>query len=141
MQTLEQLFPDMNWHPTFIRSPKRARPFFYRIDFIWLVPIIGACSYFFYPYGLLSLLLIPLTILLGIWQHKTAGYQIDGKQLAMQYRVFSRITLIMEKNAFNLLKVHNRTFKKKECYVYKSNRHVRSNWHYGKCIQFRATRC
>ncbi|WP_155593202.1 PH domain-containing protein [Lysinibacillus cavernae] len=97
MQTLEQLFPEMNWNPTFIRSPKRARPFFYRIDFIWLVPIIGACGYFFYPFGLLSLLLIPLTILLGVWQHKTAGYQIEGKQLAMQYRVFSRITLIMEK--------------------------------------------
>ncbi len=97
MQTLEDLFPDMNWNPSFTRPPKKARPFFYRIDFIWLVPIIGACSYFFYPYGLLSLLLIPLTILLGVWQHKTAGYQIDGKQLALQYRVFSRITLIVEK--------------------------------------------
>jgi len=97
MESLEHLFPEMNWYPSFTRSPKKARPFFYRIDFIWLVPIIGACSYFFYPYGLLSLLLIPLTILLGIWQHKTAGYQIDGKQLALQYRVFSRVTLIIEK--------------------------------------------
>lgn len=114
MQTLEQLFPDMNWHPTFIRSPKRARPFFYRIDFIWLVPIIGACSYFFYPYGLLSLLLIPLTILLGIWQHKTAGYQIDGKQLAMQYRVFSRITLIMEKKRIQSIESTQSYFQKRK---------------------------
>ncbi|KOS63375.1 PH domain-containing protein [Lysinibacillus sp. FJAT-14222] len=97
LPTLEQLFPDMNWRPEFIHSPKRARPFFYRIDFVWLIPIIGACSYFLYPYGLLSLFLIPLTILLGIWQHKTAGYMIDGKQLTMQYRIFSRITLFMEK--------------------------------------------
>lgn len=97
LQTLEQLFPEMNWRPEFIRTPKRARSFFYRIDFIWLIPIIGACSYFLYPYGLLSLLLIPVTILLGIWQHKTAGYKIDRKQLTMQYRVFSRITIFMEK--------------------------------------------
>ncbi len=110
----------MNWHPEFIHSPKRARPFFYRIDFIWLIPIIGACSYFLYPYGLLSLLLVPLTILLGIWQHKTAGYMIDGKQLTMQYRVFNRITFFYgEKNVYNLLKVLKRISKKrKKCYVY-----------------------
>lgn len=114
MQTLEQLFPDMNWHPTFTRSPKRARPFFYRIDFFWLVPIIGAAIYFFYPYGLLSLLLIPLTILLDIWQHKTAGYQIDGKQLAMQYRVFSRITLIMEKKRIQSIESTQSYFQKRK---------------------------
>lgn len=114
MQTLEQLFPEMNWHPAFIRSPKRARPFFYRIDFIWLVPIIGAGSYFLYPYGLLSLLLIPLTILLGVWQHKTAGYQIDGKQLAMQYRVFSRTTLIMEKKRIQSITSTQSYFQKRK---------------------------
>ncbi len=114
MQTLEQLFPDMNWQPTFTRSPKRARPFFYRIDFFWLVPIIGASIYFFYPYGLLSLLLIPLTILLGIWQHRTAGYQIDGKQLAMQYRVFSRITLIMEKKRIQSIESTQSYFQKRK---------------------------
>ena len=32
IQTLEQLFPDMNWHPTLIRSPK-GQGRFYRIDF------------------------------------------------------------------------------------------------------------
>ncbi len=114
LHTLEQLFPDMNWHPSFIRSPKRARPFFYRIDFIWLVPIMGACSYYFYPYGLLSLLLIPLTILIGIWQHKTAGYQIDGKQLAMQYRVFSRITLIVEKKRIQSIQSTQSYFQKRK---------------------------
>lgn len=114
MQTLEQLFPEMNWQPTFTRSPKRARPFFYRIDFFWLVPIIGASIYFFYPYGLLSLLLIPLTMLLGIWQHKTAGYQIDGKQLAMQYRVFSRITLIMEKKRIQSIESTQSYFQKRK---------------------------
>ncbi len=114
LQTLDQLFPDMDWNPTFIRSPKNARPFFYRIDFIWLVPVIGACSYFFYPYGLLSLLLIPLTILLGIWQHKTAGFQINGKQLAMQYRVFSRITLIMEKKRIQSIESTQSFFQKRK---------------------------
>lgn len=114
LETLEQLFPEMNWHPEFIHSPKRARPFFYRIDFIWLIPIIGACSYFLYPYGLLSLLLVPLTILLGIWQHKTAGYMIDGKQLTMQYRVFNRITFFMEKKRIQSIESTQTYFQKRK---------------------------
>ncbi|MFT9817009.1 PH domain-containing protein [Lysinibacillus sp. NPDC056185] len=112
--TLEQLFPDINWRPEFIYSPERARPFFYRIDFVWLIPIIGACSYFLYPYGLLSLLLIPLTIVMGVWQHKSAGYMIDGKQLTMQYRVFSRTTFFMEKKRIQSIGTTQTYFQKRK---------------------------
>jgi putative membrane protein len=114
LETLEQLFPDINWRPEFIHSPKRARPFFYRIDFVWLIPIIGGCSYFLYPYGLLSLLLIPLTMVIGIWQHKTAGYMIDGKQLTMRYRVFSRITFFMEKKRIQSIGTTQTYFQKRK---------------------------
>lgn len=114
IQSLAGIFPEMNWEPTLIRSPKRARPFFYRIDFVWLVPVIGACSYFFYPYGLLSLLLVPLLILLGIWQHKTAGYMLDNKQLIMQYRIFSRITFFMEKKRIQSLQSSQTYFQKRK---------------------------
>jgi len=112
--TLEQLFPDINWRPDFIYSPERARPFFYRIDFVWLIPIIGACSYFLYPYGLLSLLLIPLTIVIGVWQHKSAGYMIDEKQLTMQYRVFSRTTFFMEKKRIQSIGTTQTYFQKRK---------------------------
>ncbi|MFB7156642.1 PH domain-containing protein [Lysinibacillus sp. NPDC056232] len=112
--TLEQLFPDINWRPEFINSPERARPFFYRIDFVWLIPIIGGCSYFLYPYGLLSLLLIPLTIVIGVWQHKSAGYMIDGKQLTMQYRVFSRTTFFMEKKRIQSIGTTQTYFQKRK---------------------------
>ncbi|MFJ7186290.1 PH domain-containing protein [Lysinibacillus xylanilyticus] len=113
-ETLEQLFPEINWRPEFIYSPKRARTTFYRIDFFWLIPIIGASSYFLYPYGLLSLLLIPLTVLIGIWQHKAAGYMIDGKQLTMRYRVFSRITFFMEKKRIQSIGTTQTYFQKRK---------------------------
>ncbi|MFF2796135.1 PH domain-containing protein [Lysinibacillus xylanilyticus] len=113
-ETLEQLFPDINWRPEFIYSPKRARTTFYRIDFVWLIPIIGASGYFLYPYGLLSLLLIPLTVLIGIWQHKAAGYMIDGKQLTMRYRVFSRITFFMEKKRIQSIGTTQTYFQKRK---------------------------
>jgi len=114
LRTLEQLFPDVNWRPQVIYSPERARPFFYRIDFVWLIPIIGACSYFLYPYGLFSLLLIPLTIVMGVWQHKSAGYMIDGKQLTMQYRMFSRTTFFMEKKRIQSIETTQTYFQKRK---------------------------
>ncbi|MFJ7737132.1 PH domain-containing protein [Lysinibacillus sp. NPDC097287] len=114
VQSLTELFPELNWEPNLIRSPKRARSFFYRIDFVWLVPIIGASSYFFYPYGLLSLLLVPLLILLGIWQHKTAGYMLDDKQLIMQYRIFSRVTFFMEKRRIQSIQSRQTYFQKRK---------------------------
>ena len=114
VQSLIGLFPELNWEPSLIRSPKRARSFFYRIDFVWLVPVIGACSYFFYPYGLLSFLLVPLLILLGIWQHKTAGYMLDDKQLIMQYRIFSRVTFFMEKRRIQSLQSRQTYFQKRK---------------------------
>ncbi|GLC89404.1 PH domain-containing protein [Lysinibacillus piscis] len=111
---LEELFPTMNWQPQFVRSPKRARPFFYRIDFIWLLPIIGASSYFLYPYGLLSVLAIPLFMAFGAWQHHTAGYSLDGKQLTLQYRMFSRITFFMEKKRIQSMESTQTYFQKRK---------------------------
>lgn len=114
VQSLTRLFPELNWEPSLIRSPKRARAFFYRFDFVWLIPVLGACSYFFYPYGLWSLLLVPLMILLGIWQHKTAGYMLDDKQLIMQYRIFSRVTFFMEKKRIQSLQSRQTYFQKRK---------------------------
>ena len=114
VQSLNGLLPNINWTPTFKRSPKRARAFFYRIDFIWLVPVVGMCSYFFFPYGFLSLLLVPLLILLGIWQYKTAGYMLDDKQLIMQYRLFSRITFFMDKKRIQSLQSRQTYFQKRK---------------------------
>ena len=113
-EVLVGLFPDVNWEPHLIRSPKRARAFFYRIDFVWLLPMIGVCIYFFYPYGLLSLLFIPISLLLGVWQYKTAGYSLDDKRLIMQYRIISRFTFFMEKKRIQSLQSSQTYFQKRE---------------------------
>ena len=38
-----------------------------------MIPAIGALIYFFFPYGLLSLLIIPIIVLFGLWQHRSAA--------------------------------------------------------------------
>lgn len=113
-KALAGLFPEVNWEPHLIRSPNRARAFFYRIDFVWLLPMIGACTYFFYPFGLLSLLFIPISLLLGVWQYKTAGYSLDDKRLVMQYRIISRFTFFMEKKRIQSLQSSQTYFQKRK---------------------------
>lgn len=110
---LVQIFPDYHFEPNFTRVPRRSRKFFYRLDFLWMIPVAASVSYFFYPFGLISLLLLPLSFLLGAWQHKTAGYWMDEKQLVVQYRLFSRVSLWMEKKRIQAMTERTTYFQKK----------------------------
>lgn len=110
---LVQIFPHYEFEADFTRVPKRSRKFFYRLDFLWMVPVAACVSYFFFPFGLLSLFLFPLSFLWGTWQHKTAGYWMDDKQLVVQYRLFSRVSIWMEKKRIQAMTEHTTYFQKK----------------------------
>lgn len=114
---LVQIFPNYDFEPSFTRAPKRSRKFFYRLDFLWMIPVAAGVSYFFYPFGLLSLLLFPLSFLFGAWQHKTAGYWMDEKQLVAQYRLFSRVSIWMEKKRIQAMTGRTTYFQKKQTFL------------------------
>ncbi|MFF5996261.1 PH domain-containing protein [Lysinibacillus sp. KU-BSD001] len=117
MGPLAALFPQFQFQleeQQMIRSPRRARPFFYRIDFLWLIPLMIVPSYVFYPYGLLSLLLVIPVILLGIWQHKTARFQVYGSQLMIIYRQISRVTFCVEKSRIQVTEQRQSYFQKRK---------------------------
>jgi len=110
---LVQIFPDYEFEANFKRVPRRSRKFFYRLDFLWMIPVAASVSYFFFPFGLFSLLLFPLSFLWGAWQHKTAGYWMDERQLVVQYRLFSRVSIWMEKKRIQAMTEHTTYFQKK----------------------------
>src|SRR5690606_28853241 len=83
---LEDIFPDLSLEEPTKKLAAKGRPFYYRIDFLWMVPVIGALTYYFFPYGLFSLAIIPVIIAYGIWQHRSAAYDIAGNQLTMRFR-------------------------------------------------------
>ena len=114
LQPLIELFPDYDFTmaPT-VYPPKKAQPFFYRIDFVWLVPLIVAISYFFYPYGLLSLLLIVPILLLGKWQFRTTGYTISDQQITIVSRIISRVTFIAVKKRIQVAQGSQSFFQKR----------------------------
>lgn len=111
---LEELFPEMEWRPEMVKAPKRSVHFFYRLDFIWMIPVIGSLSYFFYPYGLLSLIIVPLTIALGVWQHRTAGYSLAERQLTMEFRGISKHTFFMMKKRIQAVEISSSYFQRRK---------------------------
>lgn len=95
------------------QSPKRARPFFYRLDFIWFVPVVAALGYFFFPYGLLSILIAVPIILMAIWQHKTVRAYTINNQITLTYRLFSKVTFIAEKQRVQVMHLNQSIFQKR----------------------------
>lgn len=113
-QPLNQLFVDFDFEPEWTSSPKRAKSFYYRIDFLWMIPVMVAVSYFYYPYGLLSLLLFPIVILLALWQHHSAAFALNRNQLSLRYRGISKYTFFIEKKRMQSLQMKQSPFQKRK---------------------------
>lgn len=111
---LEELFPEMEFQPELVKAPKRSVHFYYRLDFLWILPLIGALSYFFFPYGLLSLLIVLPVILIGMWQHRTTGYALTGKQMTMEFRGLSKHTFYVWKKRVQAVDVRQTYFQKRK---------------------------
>ncbi|MFC4711329.1 PH domain-containing protein [Planococcus dechangensis] len=110
---LEELFPEFDWSPELERLPKRSRPFFYRLSIAWLIPAFAALGYFFYPYGLWALAVVPVIILMGLWQHRSAGYAIAERQLTAQFRGVSLHRYYMMKKRIQVIAVTRTIFQRR----------------------------
>ena len=111
---LAELFPELEWAPELVKAPKRSVHFFYRLDLLWLLPMLAALGYFFYPYGLLSLVILPFVVIIGIWQHRTVGYALGEKQLTMQFRGLSKHRFFMLKKRVQVIQVTQSFFQRRK---------------------------
>lgn len=111
---LQEIFPDISLEEPENKLPERGKRYYYRIDFLWMLPVIGAVTYFFFPYGLLSLVLLPIVIALGLWQHRSAAYAVSGQQLTMRYRGFRLQTVYLMKKRIQSMEMKQNYFHKKK---------------------------
>ena len=100
-------------HQKSYRQQRHSRSFIV-LDFVWMVPVIGGLSYFFFPYGLLSFLLIIPVLLLGRWQYKTTGFTIRGEQVTIVSRNISRVTFFAEKKRLQIVQSSQNYFQKRK---------------------------
>ncbi len=111
---LKEIFPELILEEPIKKLPSRGKHFFYRIDFLWMTPVVGALIYFFFPYGLFSLLIIPIIILFGLWQHRSAAFDLNGNQLTMRFRGFSLQTAYLTKKRIQSIKMKRNYFQKRK---------------------------
>jgi len=116
LNPLKQLFPHLTFEldGEFVRPPRKSKPHFYRVYILCALPMVGLCSYFFYPYGLLSISIVFLIYFLGLWQFQTNGYRIIGNQLILRYRVINCVTFIAEKKRIQVIQRKQHYFQKKK---------------------------
>lgn len=91
---LEKLFPETQWDLPLEHAPKRAKRRYLLTYLYWLTPITLSISYFAFPYGLWVLIILPLALILGAWQYKSAGYAANEQQLTVVYRGISKTTFV-----------------------------------------------
>ncbi|SIT89597.1 PH domain-containing protein [Edaphobacillus lindanitolerans] len=111
---LGELFPELDLDAELARTPGRSRPYFYRIDFVWMIPVIGLASWFLFPYGLLTLLIVPAVILLGMWQHRSGGWAISGRQLTVRWRGFALQTVYVFRRRIQSMEERQTVFQKRK---------------------------
>ncbi|WP_318618068.1 PH domain-containing protein [Sporosarcina sp. YIM B06819] len=112
--SLQEIFPELVLDEPNNKLPVRGKRFYYRIDFLWMAPTVGALIYFFFPYGLLSLFIIPVIILFGLWQHRSAAYKIAGNQLTVRFRGFSLQTTFLMKKRIQSMEMKQNYFHKRK---------------------------
>ncbi len=114
LPVLERLFPETDWSPEFFKAPPRSVRFYYRVDFLWILPGAAALSYFFFPYGLLAFLAVPLSVALGIWQHRTAGWSAGRRQLTLRTRAISKQTMYVMRKRIQSAEVRQSWFQSRK---------------------------
>ncbi|MFB1082987.1 PH domain-containing protein [Jeotgalibacillus sp. JSM ZJ347] len=112
-EILNRILPDYHFKTEFTGVPKRAlkRYIFWKLLFalVLIVPV----SYFFFPLGLISLIFIPIAIVLGLWQYKTAGWSASRDQLTLKFRGISKQIVFLKKKRIQSLEWTQTYFQKR----------------------------
>ncbi|MDQ3547293.1 MAG: PH domain-containing protein [Chloroflexota bacterium] len=112
---LERMAPSMAVAGAFQPLPKRARRRYALQLSILIQPVflIVPVVYFFYPLGLLSLLLLPTLVLLGLWQYHDAGWTVAGDTLLLRWRSIGRTTAIVPRRRVHVGETYQNPFQRR----------------------------
>ncbi|WP_102693748.1 PH domain-containing protein [Rummeliibacillus pycnus] len=114
LMVLKKLFPEMDWDFQLQRAPKKALFRYILKHVYWLIPIATLVTCFTFPYGLWLFLLLPFVVLLGVWQHRSAGYAIRNGQLTITYRGISQTTFVTVKKRIQSISLSQSYFAKRK---------------------------
>ena len=126
-ELLSQFTPDYVLCDKVVGVPKRS---FLRYNIRLVVPAIlisAVASYFFAPYGYLSLLVIPLALVLAYFRYKDAGWYSTDTDLQLSYRILSKNIVLVKKRRMQCFDLDESFFQRRRDVVTIATA-VKSSW-------------
>ncbi|MBA2876355.1 PH domain-containing protein [Thermaerobacillus caldiproteolyticus] len=102
-ERLETFVPGYTIPFSFISLPRRALPRYLRRVMLFPAICIFIICYFFRPWGYALLLALLPLVWLGYARYKDGGWNIAGCQLALRYRLVTKIIVLLEKQRIQSL--------------------------------------
>ncbi|WP_246945327.1 PH domain-containing protein [Bacillus pinisoli] len=110
---LERFTPDFIVEEAVNPLPKRAKKrYILRLLIPALIVSVAVC-FLLNPWGYLSLMILPISVLLGIQMYKEAGWVLLDHRLLLQYRFINRHTVYAKKNRIQAFHLVHSFFQKK----------------------------
>ena len=95
---LSEVLPDLQLDSIDLKTPPARAQWRYLLRLLRPVIVVVALVTYFVPYGWISLALLPLSVVLGIAQFKTAGYMISGDKLYLRTRSIGRTSVLLKRS-------------------------------------------
>lgn len=89
---LNRVTPQFSAQPITASPPPRAKWMYLRWKLAFAAIVSGACIWYFDRLGLLSLLLLPLSLAWGLLSHRDSGLNVTDKQLTIRSRFIAMST-------------------------------------------------
>ncbi len=97
-RVLSELLPELELDHHELTTPPSRAQWRYVLRLIRPVAVIVALAWWLIPYGWISVLLLPVSVLLGMAQYRTAGYMLSGDKLLLRTRSIGRTSVAIKRN-------------------------------------------
>jgi putative membrane protein len=111
---LEPYLKEYQFRTKLIPAPPRAYTRYLVKGWILVIPVILMVSWFFRPWGYVSLLLLGISALWSYLKYKDAGWSINEGLLTFRYRNIVKSTVFMRKNKVQSFSVKESYFQRKK---------------------------
>lgn len=110
---LGDVLTDYNFHTSFHKAPSRAKNRYIIREILKVLPISAGLAIAFWPFGLLSIILLAFFAVFGHLRFRAAGWRVEQDQLSLRYRGLLKHTIFMRRNRIQSMMVKQSWFQRK----------------------------
>lgn len=97
-KVLTEILPDLTFEVQVLEHPPERSQWRYVLRLVRPAVLVAGLASWLIPFGWVSLLLLPLSVVLGMAQYRTAGFRIDGDKLLIRTRSIGRTTAVIKRS-------------------------------------------